>query len=166
MHQYMSKNKTIFSLEIVKLLGNILKGCIIINNDKWDIHKEPDLNNIVFEDLLLPSNYNDDETWNKFIRIEFQKLWSIVDLLVKLDKKKNNNNNKKFNNIFKITFKILSVGEIILNNNTFNNMNIEIMEILFRIKLVNLDPLLDNFFNLANNCDIENIIAYDPNFNK
>jgi len=164
MHQYMSKNKTIFSLEVVKLLDKILKNYIDMDNDTWDIYKEPDLNNIVFEDLILPNNYNDDETWNKFIRLECQTLWSTIDLLIKLDKKRSNN--KKFNNIFKITFKILSVGEIILNNNTFNNMNIEIMEVLFRIKLVNLDSLLDNFFNLATNCDIENIIAYDPNFNK
>lgn len=164
MHQYMSKNKTIFSLEVVKLLDKILKNYIDMDNDIWDIYKEPDLNNIVFEDLILPNNYNDDETWNKFIRLECQTLWSTIDLLIKLDKKRSNN--KKFNNIFKITFKILSVGEIILNNNTFNNMNIEIMEVLFRIKLVNLDSLLDNFFNLATNCDIENIIAYDPNFNK
>ena len=164
MHQYMSKNKTIFSMEVVKLLDKILKECVKINDDKWDLYKEPDTNNIVFEDLLLPNNYNDDETWNKFIKLEFQKLWSTVDFLIKLDKKRSNN--KKLNNIFKITFKILSVGEIVLNNNTFNNMNIEVMEILFRIKLVNLDPLLENFFNLATNCDIENIIAYDPNFNK
>ena len=45
-------------------------------------------------------------------------------------------------------FKLLDAAEIVINNNTFNDFTVEIMEVMLKIKLPNLDPMLDNFYNV------------------
>ena len=45
-------------------------------------------------------------------------------------------------------FKLLAAVEIVINNNTFNDFTVEIMEVMIKIKLSNLDPMLDNFYNV------------------
>ena len=45
-------------------------------------------------------------------------------------------------------FKLLDAAEIVINNNTFNDFTVEIMEVMLKIKLANLDPMLDNFYNV------------------
>ena len=69
-------------------------------------------------------------------------------------------------NIYRKIFKILCAGEIIMNNSVFNGMAMEIMEILFKINLDNIDPLLGNYYDLIMTIDKDNFVPFETNMTK
>ena len=45
-------------------------------------------------------------------------------------------------------------------NSTFNNFTVEIMQYIFKIKVANLDPMLDNLWNVIN-ATLDNLMISD-----
>ena len=91
---------------------------------------------------------SDQNLWNMYIRDSNKKIWRTINNLLFMEYKSRNIKNNNVKNNMRKVFKLLAAVEIVINNNTFNDFTVEIMEVMLKIKLSNLEPMLDNFYNV------------------
>lgn len=158
-HNFISKNKTLFILNFFISIRDRIK------NYKRNLMAKKDINdfnilNISFKEISIPKNYEDEEVWRKFTNNVSKDIWPIIDDLYTIEMNSSNTKNDTIKNNFKKIFKLLTAAEVIINNSTFQDMSVEIMECIFKIKLANIDPLLENIYNVINN---DNLSMADMN---
>lgn len=158
-HNFISKNKTVFMLNFFNSIRekiNKYKSNLIENSDIIDLT----ILDINFKEINIPKNYEDEAVWTKFTNNACKSIWPIIADLCTIELNSKNTKNDKKKNNFKKIFKLLTAAEVIINNNTFQDMSVEIMECIFKIKLANIDPLLENIYNIVNN---DNLAIADMN---
>ena len=158
-HSFMSKNKTMF----VFVLFESIKEMIISYSKKLLNAEEIgnlEIHNIVFKDVVIPNNINDESAWKSYTIAYNQTLWPIIDKLMVIEYYSKRSKNDTIKNNYKKLFKILCSAEMITNNSTFNSFTVEIMQYIFKIKVANLDPMLDNLWNVIN-ANIDNLMISD-----
>lgn len=158
-HIFISKNKTVFILNFFNSIRekiNNYKANLIANTDIMDLS----ILDINFKDISIPKNHENEAVWANFTNNACKNIWPVIADLHTIEMNSKNTKNDKKKNNFKKIFKLLTAAEVIINNNTFQDMSVEIMECIFKIKLANIDPLLENIYNIINN---DNLAIADMN---
>lgn len=161
-HQINERNKQLLIFDVLQVLAKSLDKCIVASNNSYKIVSLINLDNFVFEDLSVPKNLEDFDVWEGFVKLASAKLWSFLDKLIFLDQLSTSvykNNDAKI--IFKEIFKILTVLETMCTNKNLNNIALDVLEIIFKVKRVSLDPLADKFFEAVNTHDEIQVFDHD-----
>jgi len=162
LHFWLSKNKTLLTIEILGFVKKWIQKTIDWKEDKCEV-KESDWGDIFFDELEVPEEVDDEQIWSNFIKIQYMQYWDLLKELFKIEKlvDKIKNYNTPIHLFYKKLFKILTATECVINNNNFSDMNLLTLEYLFKIKLYNLDPWLDGYYNLIIHNSQDNVEVCD-----
>lgn len=162
LHFWLSKNKTLLTIEILCFLRKWIQKAIQWKEDKCEV-KEPDCGEIFFDELDIPLEVEDEQIWSIFIKTQYMQYWDLLNELFKIEKlvDRIKNYSSPIHVFYKKLFKILTATECVINNNNFSDMNLLTLEYLFKIKLYNLDPWLDGYYNLIIHNSQDNVEVCD-----
>ena len=158
-HSFMSKNKTVFTFIFFESIKNM------VNQYEVKLSKGGDVNyieiyNFAFKDIMIPKESNDEEKWKQYVIAYNQVLWPVIQNLILIENVSRKSKNDTIKSNCKRLFKILCSAEMITNNSTFNEFTVEVMQYIFKIKVANLDPMLDNLWNVTNT-NLDSLVISD-----
>lgn len=159
-HEVSDRNKQILIFDVLQVLEKNLDLCFNKVGDNYQFKNFVEINGWVFDEIAVPKDLDNPDSWCQFIKLYSIKFWKILDFCIIVDetitKDKHNEEAKK---LFKSLFKIFTILETIVNNKNLNSLSLEILEISFKAKRVALDHLADKFYDAV--CTHDDIEVFD-----